>query len=52
MTLNRRHLLAAPGALLAAPPLLSVASRQAMAQDPRRVLRSVPIGDLRALDPI
>ena len=38
--------------LIAAPALLSVESRQAMAQDPRRVIRSVPIGDLRTLDPI
>ncbi|MDB5416395.1 MAG: transporter substrate-binding protein [Rubritepida sp.] len=48
MPISRRHLAAA----IAAPPLLSAASRQAMAQDPRKVLRSVPIGDLRALDPI
>jgi len=38
--------------LLAAPALLAAASRTAFAQDPRRVLRSVPIGDLRAVDPI
>ncbi|MCC7282676.1 MAG: ABC transporter substrate-binding protein [Acetobacteraceae bacterium] len=37
---------------LAAPALLPAASRAAMAQDPRRVIRSVPIGDLRTLDPI
>jgi peptide/nickel transport system substrate-binding protein len=39
-------------AALAAPAFLPAAARRAMAQDPRRVLRSVPIGDLRALDPI
>ena len=38
--------------LLAAPALLAAARRTAFAQDPRRVLRSVPIGDLRAVDPI
>jgi peptide/nickel transport system substrate-binding protein len=48
MSIARRHLAAA----LAAPGLLSAATRQAMAQDPRKVIRSVPIGDLRALDPI
>src|SRR5918995_730867 len=36
----------------AAAALLSAAARRAMAQDPRKVIRSVPIGDLRALDPI
>ncbi|MBR0668580.1 ABC transporter substrate-binding protein [Roseomonas hellenica] len=49
MSLRRRPLLQAA---LAAPAFLSAASRRAMAQDPRRLLRSVPIGDLRALDPI
>lgn len=47
MTFSRRHL-----PLIAAPALLSAATREALAQDPRRVIRSVPIGDLRALDPI
>jgi peptide/nickel transport system substrate-binding protein len=47
MAIRRRHL-----PFVAAPALLSLESRQAMAQDPRRVIRSVPIGDLRALDPI
>jgi len=47
MTFARRQL-----PLIAAPALLSLEGRQAMAQDPRRVIRSVPIGDLRALDPI
>jgi peptide/nickel transport system substrate-binding protein len=45
--ISRRHL-----PLVAAPAFLSAESRRAMAQDPRRVIRSVPIGDLRALDPI
>jgi peptide/nickel transport system substrate-binding protein len=49
MTLNRRTMLRAG---LAAPALLSAESRRAMAQDRTRVIRSVPIGDLRALDPI
>lgn len=48
MTIARRHLAAA----LAAPGFLSAAAREAMAQDPRKLVRSVPIGDLRALDPI
>ncbi|MEI6161182.1 MAG: ABC transporter substrate-binding protein, partial [Roseococcus sp.] len=47
MPFSRRQL-----PLIAAPGLLSMESRKAMAQDPRRVIRSVPIGDLRALDPI
>jgi peptide/nickel transport system substrate-binding protein len=47
MPIRRRHF-----ALMAAPALLSTESRRAMAQDPRRVIRSVPIGELRALDPI
>ena len=46
---SRRILLQAG---LAAPVLVSAASRRAMAQDPRRVIRAVPIGDLRVLDPI
>ena len=50
MQLRRRHALRA--AAVAAPALLSAAARRAMAQDPRKVIRSVPIGDLRALDPI
>lgn len=37
---------------LAAPALLSAATREAFAQDPRKVIRAVPIGDLRVLDPI
>jgi peptide/nickel transport system substrate-binding protein len=49
MTMHRRVMLQAG---LAAPALLSAASRRAMAQDRSRVIRSVPIGDLRALDPI
>ena len=49
MTLKRRTMLQGG---LAAPALLSAASRKAMAQDRTRVIRSVPIGDLRALDPI
>ena len=47
--MRRRPLLKAT---IAGPALLSAASRGAMAQDPRKVVRSVPIGDLRALDPI
>ena len=47
MPVRRRHL-----PFIAAPALVSAASRHAVAQDPRRVIRSVPIGDLRALDPI
>src|SRR3954462_13310385 len=39
-------------AALAAPAMLSATVRRAMAQDPRKLVRSVPIGDLRALDPI
>jgi len=39
-------------ALLGAPALLAAATRAASAQDPKRLIRSVPIGDLRALDPI
>ena len=47
MFIRRRGLL---NAALAAPALLA---RPATAQpDPRKVIRSVPIGDLRALDPI
>lgn len=46
---SRRALLQAA---LAGPALLPAATRAALAQDPRRVIRSVPIGDLRALDPI
>lgn len=46
---SRRPLLQAA---LAAPVLLSAATRAAWAQDPRKIIRSVPIGDLRALDPI
>lgn len=49
MPLRRRHALQAA---VAAPALVSAAARRAMAQDPRKVIRSVPIGDLRALDPI
>jgi peptide/nickel transport system substrate-binding protein len=49
MTLKRRTMVQAG---LAAPALLSAATRAALAQDRRRVIRSVPIGDLRALDPI
>jgi peptide/nickel transport system substrate-binding protein len=37
---------------LAVPGLLSAATRQAMAQNPRKIIRAVPIGDLRVLDPI
>jgi peptide/nickel transport system substrate-binding protein len=37
---------------LATPALLSAATRQAIAQDPGKVIRAVPIGDLRNLDPI
>ncbi len=47
MTLRRREVL---GAALSAPALLS--ARPASAQGARKVIRSVPIGDLRALDPI
>ena len=49
-----RAALAGPALLSAAasPALLTAATRAAMAQDPRKVVRSVPIGDLRALDPI
>src|SRR5919205_981896 len=39
-------------AALAAPAMLSAAARRAMAQDPRKLVRSVPIGDLKVLDPI
>jgi peptide/nickel transport system substrate-binding protein len=47
MNVRRRGLL---NAALAAPALLA---RPAAAQpDPRKIIRSVPIGDLRALDPI
>ena len=49
MKLRRRQ---AISAALASPGLLSAATRRALAQDPRKVIRSVPIGDLRALDPI
>lgn len=49
MPFHRRQALRA---VIAAPALLSAAARRAMAQDPRRIIRSVPIGDLRALDPI
>jgi peptide/nickel transport system substrate-binding protein len=31
--------------------MLSAAARRAMAQDPRKIIHPVPIGDLRALDP-
>lgn len=47
--MRRRPLLQAA---IAGPALLSAATRAALAQDPRKVVRSVPIGDLRALDPI
>ncbi len=40
------------GAALGAPLVLSAAGRAARAQAGRKVIRSVPIGDLRALDPI
>ncbi|WP_198375043.1 ABC transporter substrate-binding protein [Neoroseomonas rubea] len=49
MDASRRLLLTAG---IGAPGLLSGASRRAMAQDPRKVIRAVPIGDLRTLDPI
>ncbi len=49
MDTSRRLLLQAG---IAAPALLSATARQAMAQDPRKVIRAVPIGDLRTLDPI
>ncbi|MBR0670962.1 ABC transporter substrate-binding protein [Neoroseomonas soli] len=49
MTASRRSLLAAG---LGAPALLGGGSRAATAQDAQRVIRAVPIGDLRVLDPI
>jgi peptide/nickel transport system substrate-binding protein len=49
MGIRRRALLQGAVAALA---LLSHATREAIAQEGRTVVRSVPIGDLRALDPI
>ncbi|GGG44097.1 ABC transporter substrate-binding protein [Caldovatus sediminis] len=49
MGIRRRTLLQGAAA---APALLSRATREAAAQEGRKVVRSVPIGDLRALDPI
>jgi peptide/nickel transport system substrate-binding protein len=49
MRTHRRSLLLAG---LAAPGILSTTTRAALAQDQRRTIRAVPIGDLRALDPI
>ncbi|HYF07810.1 MAG TPA: ABC transporter substrate-binding protein [Acetobacteraceae bacterium] len=49
MAIGRRTLAKAS---LAAPALLSVVPGHASAQGARRIIRAVPIGDLRALDPI
>ena len=49
MRCRRREML---GAALGAPALLSLVHRPASGQAARKVIRSVPIGDLRALDPI
>lgn len=49
MTIGRRTLATAS---LALPGLLSFVPDHASAQGARRVIRGVPIGDLRALDPI
>ncbi|MFN7594132.1 MAG: ABC transporter substrate-binding protein, partial [bacterium] len=49
MKTSRRSVLIAG---LAAPGIVSATTRASMAQDPRRTIRAVPIGDLRVLDPI
>ena len=49
MTIGRRVFVRAP---LAAPALLATVPDHASAQAGRKVVRAVPIGDLRALDPI
>jgi peptide/nickel transport system substrate-binding protein len=49
MRTHRRSLLLAG---LAAPGIVSATTRASLAQDPRKTIRAVPIGDLRALDPI
>ncbi len=49
MTIRRRDVVAG---LASAPAILHATTRQADAQGARKVIRAVPIGDLRALDPI
>jgi len=49
MRTHRRSLLLAS---LSAPGILSATTRASLAQDPRKTIRAVPIGDLRTLDPI
>lgn len=49
MTMRRRTII---GGLAASPAILSAATKRADAQAGRRIVRTVPIGDLRAIDPI
>ncbi|WP_270934818.1 ABC transporter substrate-binding protein [Falsiroseomonas oryzae] len=49
MRISRRDVIAAT---VAAPAILSASGRRAAGQAAGKVIRSVPIGDLRALDPI